>query len=91
MRGYGDNVKSYETIAALFNNTFPNRLPITKFIVQRIVTQFKQTSSIKDRPRTGRPKTASNDDKNIEVLQSFVENLHKLIQKIRQHIYISKS
>jgi len=23
MRGYGDNVRSYEAVAALFNNTFP--------------------------------------------------------------------
>jgi len=30
MRVYGDNIRSYEAVAALFNNTFLNRLPITK-------------------------------------------------------------
>jgi len=31
LRGYGNNVRSYEAVAILFNNTFPNRSPITKF------------------------------------------------------------
>jgi len=56
---------SHKAVAPLLNNTFPNRLPITKSTVQRTVIRFEQTGSIKDRPRTGRPKTASNDDKNI--------------------------
>jgi len=51
-------------------------LPITKSTVQRTVTRFEQIGSVKDSPRTGRPKTASNDNKNIEVIQSFVENPH---------------
>ena len=91
MRGYGDNVRSYEAVAALFNNTFPNRLPITKSTVQRTVARFEQTGSVKDRPRAGRSKTASNDDKNIEVLQSFVENPHTSIRKTSQQCDISKS
>jgi len=33
MRGYGDNVRSYEAVAGLFNNTLPNRVSITKSIV----------------------------------------------------------
>jgi len=32
MRGYRDNIRSYEAVAVLFNNTFSNRLPITKSI-----------------------------------------------------------
>ncbi|EFN73459.1 hypothetical protein EAG_14193, partial [Camponotus floridanus] len=75
----------------LFNNTFSNRLLITKSTVQRTVTRFEQTGSVKDRPRAGRPKTASNDDKNIEVLQSFVENPHTSIRKTSQQCDISKS
>jgi len=63
MQGYGDSVRSYETVAALFNNTFPNRLPITKSIIQQTVIRFKHTVSIKDKPRTGRPKIVSSDRK----------------------------
>jgi len=59
MRGYGD--RFYETVAALFNNTFPNRLQVIKSIIQRTVTRFEQTVSIKD--GTGRPKFANNDDR----------------------------
>jgi len=48
MQVYGNNVRSYEAVAASFNNTFPNRLPITKFIVQRNVIRFEQTDSVKE-------------------------------------------
>jgi len=34
-----------EAAAALFNNTFPNRLSITKSTIQRIVIRFEQTDS----------------------------------------------
>lgn len=54
MRGYGDNVRSYEAVVALFNNTFPNRRPIVKSTVQKTVTRFEQTGSVKDKPRAGR-------------------------------------
>jgi len=82
MRGYGDNVRSYEAVAILFNNTFPNRSSITKSIVQWTVkSRFEQTDSVKDRPQTRRPKTANNDDENIEVLQSFVKLLIRQSEK----------
>jgi len=54
MQEYGDNISSYETVAALFKNTFPNRLSITKSTVQQTVTRFEETGSFKDRPQTGR-------------------------------------
>jgi len=90
MRGYGDNVRSYEAVVGLFNNTLPKRMLITKSIVQRTVTRFEQTRSVKNRPRTEKSKTASNDDKNIEVLRSFVENPHTSIRKVNQQCDISK-
>jgi len=66
-------------------------LPITKSTVQRTVTRFEQIGSVKDSPRTGRPKTASNDNKNIEVIQSFVENPHTWIRKVSQQYDINKN
>jgi len=33
MQGYGNNVRSYET--ALFNKTFPKRLPITNYCLAK--------------------------------------------------------
>jgi len=39
MGRYGNNVKSYKAVAALFNNTFPYTL-ISKCTIQRIVSWF---------------------------------------------------
>ncbi|XP_026823780.1 uncharacterized protein LOC113561483 [Ooceraea biroi] len=84
MRGYGDRVRSYEQVAALFNNTYPDREPIAKSTVQKTVIRFDETGSVTDRQRTGRPKLATNLDKGLEVMQTFVENPHSTVRKAAQ-------
>jgi len=37
-----------EAVSGLFNNTFPNCVPITKSIAQRTVTRFEQTCLVKN-------------------------------------------
>lgn len=81
MRGYGDRKRTYDEVAHLFNDTYPNRNPITKTAVWRIVKLFEEVGSIKNRPKTGRPKTATNDEKSLDVMQSFVENPFTSIRK----------
>jgi len=66
----------------LFNDTYPNRNPISKVIVYRTVSRFERTGSVADEQRSGRPKTATNDDVALEVLQSVIENHHKPPSKI---------
>jgi len=89
MREYRNrSVRSY-VVTALFKNTFPNRLLITKSTSANRHSIW--TDSVKDRLRIKRLKTASNDDKNIEVLQSFVKNSYVSIQKVSQQYDISKS
>lgn len=76
MRGYGDRLRSYSEVTELFNNEFPNRInPISRGTVARIVQRFTETHSVKNRPRSGRPVTVD-EDKKLDVMQSFVENPH---------------
>lgn len=90
MRGYGDKMRSYQDVANLFNNTNPHRDPISKATVCRTVSRFERTGSVADERRSGRPKTASNDDVALEVLQSVNENPHKPPSKIAQECNISR-
>jgi len=80
-RRFGDHVRSYREIADLFNATHPDRNPIFKSAVQKIVIHFFETEIVKNRPCSGRPKSAINDDKSLDVLQSFREN----------HLFVSSS
>lgn len=87
MRGYGDRVRSFEQVVILFNDTYPDCEPIST--VQKTVRRFKETGSVKDRPRRSRPKSATNFDQSLDVMQSFVENPHSSIRKVAQATEIS--
>lgn len=82
MRGCGDRTRSYQEAADLFNITFPDRAPITKSTVLKTVKRFQENGSVKDRPRSGRPKTATDEDTRMLVMQSFVENPHASTRKV---------
>lgn len=90
MRGYGDKERSYQQVADLFNDTYGGRQPIHKSTVCRTVNRFERTGSVKDEARSGRPKTATNDEKSLEVLLHFQENCHTSSRKVAQHIGIHK-
>lgn len=83
-RGFGDRIRSYQEVINLFNNTYIDRPPILKSSVYRTVDRFERTGSIKDEPRSGSPKDATNDDKALEILLSIIENPHTMLTKLSQ-------
>lgn len=83
MKGYEDNIKrSYQETCNLFNATFNARNPISKSTVVKTFQRFIQTGSVKDRPRSGRFKSVSNDEKSLDILQSFIETPNTSIRKV---------
>ncbi|EZA49482.1 hypothetical protein X777_12276 [Ooceraea biroi] len=66
----------------LFNATFHNEnTNISKSTVHKTIRRFEETGSIKNHPKTGRPAKATNSEKSLDVLQSFVENPHSSTRK----------
>ncbi|EFN76733.1 hypothetical protein EAI_04129, partial [Harpegnathos saltator] len=88
-RGFRDRVGSYQEVADLFNATHPDRNHISKSIVQYTVTRFLETGTVQDRPRSGRPKSATND-MSLDVLLSFQENPHTSVPRKAQAHDISQ-
>lgn len=82
MKGYGDRKRSYQEVTDLFNVRFQNRPPISKSTVYTTVHRFDETRSVKGRAGRGRPKSVTNDDMSLNVLQSFVEDPHSSIRKV---------
>ncbi|RYA74223.1 hypothetical protein DD595_24580 [Enterobacter cloacae complex sp. 4DZ3-17B2] len=96
MRGWGDQQRGYKTVTRLFNENFRNENNrISKSTVIRTTQRFEAIGSVKSRPKSGRPKTATNNDKALDVLQSFVEDSHISINRVAQeheigHASVSK-
>jgi len=96
MRGWGDQQRGYKTVTRLFNENFRNENNrISKSTVIRTIQRFEDIGSVKSHSRSGRRKTATNNDKALDVLQSFVENPHISINRIAQeheigHASVSK-
>lgn len=90
MKGYGDKQRSYQETCDLFNATFNARNPISKSTVVRTIYRFLQTDSIKDRPRSGRSKSISNNEESAEILQSFIETPNTSTRKVATEIEISQ-
>lgn len=76
MRWYGYRVRLYEEVNNLFNDSFPDRPWVNKSTVFRTVERFQETGMIKDWERPGRPKSASNEEKSLDVRRTFIENPH---------------
>lgn len=74
MRGYGDKERSYQQVANLFNETYPDEPLVYKSTVKKTFDRFVISGSVQDLPRSGCPKIATNDDKALEVLLSVAEN-----------------
>jgi len=90
MRGWGDRQRGYKTVTRLFNENFRNENNrISKSTVIRTIQRFEDLGSVKNRPRSGRRKTATNNDKALNVLQSVVENPHISIDRVAQEHEIS--
>lgn len=83
MRGYGDKERSYQEVADLFNETYPDRgIPISKSTVQKTVIRFQRTGKVEDEARSGRPKTATNDEEALNVMLSVVESPETSTRKL---------
>ncbi|KAG8310951.1 hypothetical protein J6590_053452 [Homalodisca vitripennis] len=90
MRGYGDRIRSYEQVRHLFNETFPDRNPISKSAVEKTIKRFEETGLVKNGPKSGRPRSARTEDHCLEVLMSVVENPHVLTTALSREVGISQ-
>jgi len=53
-----------------------------KSIIERTVRRFEEIGSVKNHPKTGRPPSVINEEKNV--LQSFVENPQTSVRRTAQ-------
>lgn len=92
MRGWGQAERSLRAVRNVFNETFRiGRTPIALTTVQNTVNKFNDVGNIRDLPRLGRPSSATNEEKSLDVLLSFTENPHHSIRRAAQEHDIGRS
>lgn len=65
MVGYGDRQRTHAEACELFNHEHPDRPPINRSTVTKLVVKFTETGSVKDRPRQGRPQVGEHVKLNV--------------------------
>lgn len=92
MRGWGQVERSLRAVKNAFNETFRvNRTPIALSTVRNTVTKFNNFGTVRNLPKSGRPRSATNEENSLNVLLSFTENPHDSIRRVSQEHNISKS
>jgi len=67
----------------LFSETFCNENNrISKTTVVRTIQRFEESGNVRNRPKFGRLATATNEDKALAILQSFVKEPHTSINRV---------
>lgn len=75
MRGYRDQMRSYDEVRNLFNDIYTNQNPVSKSGVQKTIQLLQETGCVKDSLKHGRTKWDENEALSLNVLQSNVEDL----------------
>lgn len=74
MVGYGDRLRSHQEACDLFNQHHPDRPPIARSTVSKVVAKFVETGSVNDLPRQGRPRVS--EEVKLNVVLEAEENPH---------------
>ncbi|XP_011687761.1 PREDICTED: uncharacterized protein LOC105449970 [Wasmannia auropunctata] len=77
-------------VKQLFNATFRNEnTSIPKSTIHKTIRRFEKIGDVKN-SKTGRLATATNPEKSLDVLQSFVENSHISTRRTAQEHQIDQ-
>jgi hypothetical protein len=74
--------RSYLTCQNQFRDTFPDSPVPNKSAISRLVNRFRDTGSVQDRNRSGRP-SALSDDSLDDIRQTLLRSPRKSLRKLR--------
>lgn len=74
MIGFGDRVRTHEEVCHLFNAVHPDRNPISRSAVSKTLKRYTLFGSVKNLSKSGRPKTATNENISLDIAAELQEN-----------------
>ena len=79
MVGYGERRRS-NTEVAVFNETHPNREQVSRSTISKTLRRFNETGNVRNRQRTERPKSITNDENSFNIMLNVTENPKTSVQ-----------
>ncbi|KAJ8942416.1 hypothetical protein NQ318_014463 [Aromia moschata] len=64
--GYGNRKRTQSEVCTVFNGIYPDT-PVSQGTVCQIIKKFRETGNVKDVKRTGRPISATSEEKALNV------------------------
>ena len=83
--------RSSRVVAAEFNARHPEREPISHNGVAQLISRFRETGSVADKPRSGRPKTATDEATTVAVLASFSKSPQRSTRRLSKESGVSRT
>lgn len=80
-----------QTINEAFQHEFPNEDVPARQTIYRLAKKLDETGSVKDAPRSGRPKSINTDENMQLVSQSFLRNPQTSQRRAARELDISRS
>ncbi|KAL7855648.1 hypothetical protein AOLI_G00192520 [Acnodon oligacanthus] len=82
---------SCRIIAADFNNRHPVRPPISHRTVASLIIKFRETGTVDDNPRSGRPMTATDEETSTMLLAAFAKSPRLSTRRLAAECGVSQS
>lgn len=85
---FGEANRNYHAAVRIFNERYPERQIGRKFL-RKLISKFQETGSVKDAPRSGRPKIG--EDVKVQVLAEMVVNPQQSTKHVADACNISRT
>ncbi|KAJ8918505.1 hypothetical protein NQ315_015210 [Exocentrus adspersus] len=82
--------KPHEEVCRIFNELYTERPPISR-TVGKTIQRFEETGNVKNKPKLGRPKTATTQEKQLDVLLAIAESHHFSTRQVARDLEISQT
>jgi transposase len=87
---YGVPGTTHRSVAENVNRQNQHRPPIDQSTVGRLISRFKGTGSVADRPRSGRPKSVTDEETLVMVSAQLTNSPKKSTRKLSQETGVSQ-
>lgn len=77
-----DEGLSFRKTAERFRRMYPLRPTPSNMTISKLISKFQETGDVLDKPKSGRPKSATNDENAAMVMESSAVKSHKTLAEI---------
>ncbi|KAJ8956824.1 hypothetical protein NQ318_014238 [Aromia moschata] len=88
--GYRNRKRTQSEVCTVFNGIYPHT-PVSQGTVCQLIKKFRETGNVKDVKRTGRPKSATSEEKALNVLLTIEETPQVSTREVADNLEISHS